>query len=628
MNIAVQVCGLINTIVLVIFYLSTRRLKLYKRKIFYYILLITAVNIATDILSIFAIHFRDSIPASLVESTCKLYLCMLVMQSWSAIIYTIADIMPKQRHIMISSLLAIAAIIECFEVVKFPIHIYDDGISTYTYGMSVYLLYIFCAVNISAIWISTFVFSERIMRRRKYAVRLWMSIWLAGMGIQALNNAMLVVGFAASLGMMVVYFLLENPEGLIDKQFNCLNSVALAEYVSECIVDEEPFILCNISLENTTALKGANDESGKRFRQLIGYLYNFKGINVFKNLDKNIILTSDNRDRIMEAIESFIKVYRRPDSYAAESKIIVIEDAHQFASVAEILRLISYMKRRRSDGNEAVITVTDKNVADYERHDRMKGEIRQALKEDRVEVFLQPIYNTVRESFTSAEALVRIRNKDGTLIQPGLFIPVAEETGQINELGRRVLEKTCEFMADPETSGLGIDYVEVNLSVVQAERITLFEDIMDTVKKYRVEPGRINLELTESALVQAKDTVLENMNRLREVGFTFALDDFGKGESNLMYLVEMPFDILKLDMDMTKAFHVNDKAKSAVKTVRYMADDMKLKIVAEGIETKEELDAFVEYNIDYIQGYHFSKPLPIAEFKKFVRKNNAAGRTA
>ena len=177
-------------------------------------------------------------------------------------------------------------------------------------------------------------------------------------------------------------------------------------------------------------------------------------------------------------------------------------------------------------------------------------------------------------------------------------------------------------MAQSEAINLGIEYIEVNLSVVQAEKPALFEEIFKTVRQYKLDPSHINLEITESALINNKDLVIENMKQLKEVGFTFALDDFGKGESNLMYLVEMPFDILKLDMDMTKAFHVNSKAKSAVKTVRYMATAMKLKIVAEGIENQDELDAFLKYNIEYIQGYHFSKPLPMPEFIEFVKKFN------
>lgn len=622
MNIAVQVCGLINILVVLVFYLSAKRLKLYKRRIFYYILIISVANISFDIMSVFAIHYKEQLPMVLVNIICKLYLCMLIFQGWSALTYATADAVPKQRHIMTSSILTIAAIIECFEVFKYPIEIFDDGYNVYTFGTSVMLVYIFTAFNIIAIWISTVVFADKIRRRRRYAVRLWMVIWITGMLIQAFHNEILVAGFATSLGMMVVYFILENPEANIDKQFGCLNSIALSEYAGECIMNEEPFSLCNISLENVSVLKGNNKDTDKRMREFIDYLYGFKNVYVFKNLDKNIILGSDDVKRIRKVLEGFINKYRKPNPNGPESRIILLEDAHEFASIEEILRLFAYMKNKRYDNEEGIITVDPANIIDYERHDKMRGEIKKALNEDRVEVFMQPIYNTGKKAFTSAEALVRIRNKDGTLISPGLFIPVAEETGQIIELGQRVFEKTCEFMAGEEAHKLGLEYVEVNLSVVQAEKLTLVDEIMDTVGKYKVEPGRINLEITESAFIQAKERVLDNMNRLKKKGFTFALDDFGKGESNLMYLVEMPFDILKLDMDMTKAFHVNDKAKSAVKTVRYMADEMKLKIVAEGIENKHELEAFLKCDMDYIQGFHFSKPLPMNEFVGFINKYN------
>lgn len=627
MNIAVQVCGLINIIVLLIFYLSARRLKLYKRRIFYYILIISVANISFDILSIFAIHFRDQLSIVLVNTVCKLYLCMLIFQSWSALIYATADAMPKHKHIVVSSLFDIAAIIECFEVFKFPIHIFDDGQAVYTFGTSVMLVYIFTAFNISAIWISTYIFSGKIRRRRKNAVRLWMVIWTLGMCIQAYDNEILVAGFATSLGMLVVYFILENPEANIDKQYGCLNSIALSEYAGECILNGEPFSLCNISLENVTELKGNSRDTENKMRGLIDYLYGFGNVYVFKNLDKNIILGSDDVGSIRKALAGYIDMFRRNNPNGAESKLILLEDADEFLSIEEILRFFAYMKRKRNESDDEIITVSPSDIDDYDRQDRMSGEIRRALNEDRVEVFLQPIYNIDRKAFTSAEALVRIRNKDGSLLSPGLFIPVAEETGQIIELGQRVLDKTCEFLASKEATDIGLEYIEVNLSVVQAEKHTLVDEIMNTVRKYRVEPNRINLEITESALIQAKDRVLDNMNRLKKNGFTFALDDFGKGESNLMYLVEMPFDILKIDMDMSKAFHVNDKAKSAVKTVRYMADEMKLKIVVEGIENKDELDAFVSYDMDYIQGFHFSKPLPMTEFVEFV-KNYRESRSA
>ncbi len=619
MNISVQLCGLINTVVLLIFYLSAIRLRSYKRRIFLLILFVTIANISLDISSIIAIYFRDILPLVFVNFVCKLYVCMLVTETFVAIIYMLADMLTKDRHKMLAAILAVINIVECFLVMKYPIHIYAQGKAVYTYGLSINMIYAFTAVNISVIWICSFAFEDRIKKRRVYSVRLWMLIWLVGMGVQAINHELLVVGFASSLGIMVVYFMIENPEGFIDKQFSCLNSLALDEYVEESINNNEKFHISEIILDDVEDLKADTEETRDRIANIIGFMQNYKEIDVFKGLEKNLILVSSSLSSINIAMESFVNVFGRGSREEREAYIIFLENAQRYKSLQEIFNIIAYLKARRHDGEDVVLKVDDKMVLEYRRRDHIRDEINNALKEDRVEVFLQPIYNTAKKMFTSAEALVRIRNTDGTLLPPGLFVSVAEETGQITELGKRVLEKTCGFLGTGEATSLGIEYIEVNLSVVQAERSTLFDEIMETVGKYKIKPSQINLEITESALIRSKDVVINNMNQLKKVGFTFALDDFGKGESNLMYLVEMPFDIIKLDMDMTKAFHVNEKAKSAVKTVRYMADDMKLKIVAEGIESIAEFNDIMVYNIDYIQGYYFSKALPMHEFIDFIK---------
>ena len=622
MNIAVQLCGLINVSVLLVFYSSTKSLNLYKRRIFLYILLISVANLCTDIGSIIAINFRDIIPGWLVELICRVYLCMLNLESIAAIIYTIADVFPKRIHKIISKSLAVVFLAESVFVFMYPMHIFANGMEVYTYGQAVTLTYIYSAVNISLIWICSFVFGERVRTRRKQSVRLWMLIWLFGMGVQALDHSMLVVGFATSLGIMVVFFMLENPEGYVDTQYDCLNAAALREYIDELIQNDEFFVLCNISLDNASHRQRNNEKAEKRIGKYIEYFNKKKKTVVFKAPDNNIILITDNNTDMKYAIDDFLDEFSSPVSGSQDHCIIWFENIYSCSSIDDIMKVIGYIKSKRRVDETQIVHVTKKIVEDYESQDEIKKKIKSALKEDRVEVFLQPIYNTVARRFTSAEALVRIRNTDGSLMPPGQFVPVAEVTGQINALGRRVLEKTCEFMAQSEAINLGIEYIEVNLSVVQAEKPALFEEIFKTVRQYKLDPSHINLEITESALINNQDLVIENMKQLKEVGFTFALDDFGKGESNLMYLVEMPFDILKLDMDMTKAFHVNSKAKSAVKTVRYMATAMKLKIVAEGIENQDELDAFLKYNIEYIQGYHFSKPLPMPEFIEFVKKFN------
>ena len=198
---------------------------------------------------------------------------------------------------------------------------------------------------------------------------------------------------------------------------------------------------------------------------------------------------------------------------------------------------------------------------------------------------------------------------------------MAEENGQILQLGERVPEKVCQFLKRIDTHKCGLHYVEINLSVVQCEKLDLADRLISIAQKYEIDPGLVNLEITETASISARKTLLENMKKLIDYGFTFSLDDFGKGESNLMYVVEMPVSIVKLDMDMSKAFFQTPKAKQVVQAVISMAHGMGLKVVAEGIETKEENLLISQEGIDYIQGYYYSRPLPMAAIMEFLAAN-------
>ena len=164
--------------------------------------------------------------------------------------------------------------------------------------------------------------------------------------------------------------------------------------------------------------------------------------------------------------------------------------------------------------------------------------------------------------------------------------------------------------------------MEVNLSVLQCEKTDLSERLISIISQYGVSPGLINLEITETASIGAQKVLVENMKRLIDYGFTFSLDDFGKGESNLMYVVEMPVSIVKLDYDLSKAFFQSTKAQNVVRAVIGMAHGMGLKLVAEGIETGQECTEMVREGIDYIQGFYYSRPLPAGDYLDFLRSHD------
>ena len=293
--------------------------------------------------------------------------------------------------------------------------------------------------------------------------------------------------------------------------------------------------------------------------------------------------------------------------------ILLLQNADDFYQMLQYLRT----EIRRNDCTD-IIYVDQTVLAAMRKHGEIRQSVLSALEENRVEVFYQPIYSTKKNRFVSAEALARIRNTDGTILQPGKFIPVAEETGLIEELGERIFEEVCEFLQKSNVERLGISYIEVNLSVIQCEKKDLAERYIKIMDRYKVKPWQINLEITESASVKTKEILLENMKKLINYGVTFSLDDFGIGQSNLDYVIEMPVSLMKLDMNMTQSYFRDLKAQYVVQAAIHMAHGMDLLLVAEGVETEEQLKGIRDENIDFIQGYYFSKPLPQQEFLSYL----------
>jgi EAL domain-containing protein (putative c-di-GMP-specific phosphodiesterase class I) len=292
-------------------------------------------------------------------------------------------------------------------------------------------------------------------------------------------------------------------------------------------------------------------------------------------------------------------------------------------SADELISFLKYFRNHITDNPEKHTIIVDENTIEAKRkREEMIDTINFALIDDRVEVFFQPIYSTHKKRFTSAEALVRIRRADGSIIPPGLFIPVAEETGLIAKLGERVFEKVCQFIVENDIGQYGVEYIEVNLSVVQCENKALAKMYIDIMERYNVQPSFINLEITESASIVMRNSLIDNMKILIDYGVSFSLDDFGNGESNLNYIVDMPVEIVKFDKDMTQAYFNNDKAKYVLQAATDMIQGLELKVVAEGVETAEQLRTLERLGIDYIQGYYFSKPVEAKLYIEFLKRRN------
>lgn len=243
--------------------------------------------------------------------------------------------------------------------------------------------------------------------------------------------------------------------------------------------------------------------------------------------------------------------------------------------------------------------------------------IEHALTEKKFEVYYQPIYSVKEKRFASAEALLRLKDEKYGFISPEIFIPASEKSGAIHRVGDYVLEEVCRFISSEIYSKLGLDYIEVNLSVAQCMSNELADKILDTLKRFNVSPSQINLEVTETAVEFSQSTLMDNLSRLTEAGIMLSLDDFGTGYSNMRRIALLPLSIVKLDRSFTNAEDTPNMHIVLEDTIR-MIKNMQMKIVVEGIETEELVKMYSDLQCEYIQGYYYSKPIPKDDFTEFI----------
>ena len=446
-----------------------------------------------------------------------------------------------------------------------------------------------------------------------------MVIWLVSAGLQFFNDGLLIVGFASAVGVLIQFVLLENPEANLERSLGCFNAYALSEYAKQLSEWHKAVAILDIDFDSTDFLEEQGLDTFEIIQMILKILQQYPNIYTFKNINLSFVVLCEDYSLLRKACHEIQEHFSEYGAFQKEVTLILTEQTSDFKNLEEFINFQYFVRTEYRNDYSNLILIEQSMIEKYKAKYLVEQEIADALAQDRVEVFFQPIYSAAENRFTCAEALVRIRKTDGSLLPPGMFIPIAENNGQILELGERVFEKVCHFLKESDAIRCGIKYIELNLSVVQCEREDLAEHLIAITERYQVDPRYINLEITETASISAKNILLDNMRQLIDYGFTFSLDDFGKGESNLMYVVDMPVSFVKLDYELSKAYFHSEKAKHVVRGVIEMAHGMDLKLVAEGIETAEENAGMIREGIDYIQGFYYSRPIPEQDFLEFLK---------
>ena len=453
--------------------------------------------------------------------------------------------------------------------------------------------------------------------------------------IQFFYPKLLLEMFFTALGEMLIMLTIMRPEERMDSEVGMLSWASYQADLRNIILSREHVQIAVIQLLSCRELR--NFLGDHSFNEYISEIANgiralrWKHpyrIELYYERPGTIYLIADNDEgdlenlgqRLLSEANDGIKSYIDKGA-RFESQICLIRCPDDLQNIGDIISL-GHTFQSHGSHRQTVFHARDiLNSQAFTIEAHIEEILNRAIKENNIVVYYQPIFDLRSGRFHSAEALARIIDPEYGLISPAIFIPAAETRGFIIPIGDMVLEQVFRFVSEHDLNDLGLSYIEINLSVAQCMETDLPEKIHMLQQKYDIDPSHINLEITETTFENINDIMVENIEKLVQKGYSFALDDYGIGYSNIQRINHLPLKLIKIDKSMLDEVSSANGQIILEHTIRMMQCIGK-RLVAEGAETTHAIELLRSMGCDYIQGFYYSKPLPSSEFVDFLKKYN------
>lgn len=451
--------------------------------------------------------------------------------------------------------------------------------------------------------------------------------------VQFITQNAIFTSLTYVLPFMIYYILFHsNP---YDELIGCQNQNSFDARFSDSVAMKRNFLVVYL---NFPQLKNVNyaahnekiEETAANVCRKIEQQHHMVHIYRLNNIDFAMILYINDEDKIKQFLNNVEKCLidnLHYSSYNINYKIVAIPNNPVISTVHKLNSMSDYLldKINNKTGNQCYLA-TDKDYREF--HENYKVEqllldIRNQnnLNDERVLCYAQPIFSVNENSFRTAEALMRL-SLDGTIIYPDKFIPLAEKNNCIHTLTMIMINKVCQTIKEFE-SKYDFDAITVNCSSSELSNRDLFDELMNIINTNGIKPQHIRLELTESAIFDDFNMVINNMEKFNKSGIKFYLDDFGTGYSNLERIIGCPFYTIKFDKSLLYKSIDNSAVSDIVSHLTSVFKKQGFVLLIEGVENDEQADYSINKGFDYIQGYKYAKPQPVIKLREYFNKATA-----
>lgn len=518
-----------------------------------------------------------------------------------------------------------------YKLAGVPLVFYIGADNLYSRGPLFFVPYIFSVYYVTFVVICLIKYRKNIKKEKYILVLLYIFFMVSAAIVQLMFPRLLVNCFGISLAAIMFSSIIQTPEFYIDRTTDLFNELAFYKMLSMDFSEEEHFSIIGLFLDDILFISNAFGitQMNNLLQEVANFLQqSFTQAQIYYVQQGRFCLVFKDYDK--RELEKFIFDLRvrfnQPWTYENQtlklySRICEIKCPEYATSPDDVIDIIDLVAEDTRYKKMNVVRGEEIDMESKKRTAHIAHLFRKAYAEQAFEVYYQPIFSTKEERLIGAEALVRMRDENGEFVQPEEFIPVSEKTGDIIKIGSFVFESVCKFLGSIDYSAYGIKKVDVNLSVVQCMQELLAEDILKISTINNIPSSIINMEITETAAAHTPEILLRNMQLLADEGIELSLDDYGSGYSNMKYLQDLPFKMVKIDKNVVwNAFEdqrSNIQLAGTINTLRKLG----LTVLAEGVETQEQASWLISLGCDYLQGYLYGKPMPQNDYLKVMKQD-------
>ncbi len=627
-----EICAGFLTFFLIVYFLIHKKLPIMVNRIFFSLLIFLEINILLNIFSTVMLMHTDSLSYFVLYTVMIFYYIseVISLNLFFGYVAVLTKINDKLKHLKMF-LLSSPSIIFILLVVTTPFTkalVYFDEYKNFIYGNFYVINYLIGLYFVILVYVLMIKYRKTISKSTILPIFSFLSILIIISIIQFIFPKYLFISFINAIGLVIFFLSVQSPRNHIDHRTELFNVSALQTYLDFARRKNKRYSIFAISIESydhLSCLFGVQS-SNKLLVKIADFLMEkYPHYFIFRyNGNKFLLLLPQDKEDLVdlkfiyEDFPTTWEVENLPFTIMTNSLAIKSDVIGSFETFFLLLDHTFSQMRNQSLG--LFQTIDEEAINTFMDFEQSSTALALAIEEKTVEVQYQPIYSISEGRIISIEALARIKDQKGGYISPNIFIDIAEKSGLISKLSELVLRNVCHFLKAVDIKSHNISRVSINLSGIQFMQIDFVSKMVDILKQANISSNLIGLEIIESVATSSIIKINEIMNELIALGFSFYLDDYGKGYSNIDCISNLPFEYIKIDKSIIQDYQSNNTVRLFMNGLITLLKESNKQIVVEGVEDINHLEILKQLGVDYVQGFYYSKPLSEQEMIRLIKQ--------